>query len=273
MRQPVLYFFCCFLAFCCLSTFLSFAAANDNGQVANRNRGYVFTAPKRLIAGEKKNVCLSLHNLEPPVHVSVDLLATAASSSGGSANASISTVDREDDVLASIQTTLKTGIESCMELRVTANTKYSVASLRLRLQHPDYVVEAQKRIFIEHDALVTFVETDKAIYKPGQDVNLRILNLKHDLKPWTKPVRLRVLKPNGSSPAPNEKIQVCLRIRRKDEWQRSVVECRNFTSADADGFLSFIVPPQHKSIVLLSFVATAVDYPNKYYDNKRWRVS
>lgn len=79
-----------------------------------------------------------------------------------------------------------------MELRVTANTKYSVANLRLRLKfdkYPDYVVDAQKKILIEHDAIVTFVETDKALYKPGQDVNVRILNLKHDLKPWTKPVQ------------------------------------------------------------------------------------
>lgn len=78
-----------------------------------------------------------------------------------------------------------------MELRVTTSTKYSVAKLRLRLKfekHPEYIVDTEKKVFIEHDALVTFVETDKAIYKPGQDVKLRILTLKHDLKPWIKPV-------------------------------------------------------------------------------------
>jgi hypothetical protein len=82
------------------------------------------------------------------------------------------------------------------------------------------------------------------------------------------------LRPDASNPAPNEKIQLCLRIRRKDEWQRSVVECRNFTSSNTDGYLDFIVPPQHKNIVLLSFVATAIDYPTKYYSpDKRWRVN
>ena len=85
--------------------------------------------------------------------------------------------------------------------------------------------------------------------------------------------KLRVLKPDASSPVPNEKIQLCLRVRRKDEWQRSVVECRNFTSSNVEGFLDFIVPPQSRHIVLLSFVATAVDYPTKYYSpDKRWRV-
>ncbi|KAJ8679263.1 hypothetical protein QAD02_015050 [Eretmocerus hayati] len=443
-------------------------------------RGYIFTASKRLIAGETENVCLSLHNLEPPAHVSVDLLASASLPSGATPSP-----NAEDDILASVKTTLKTGIETCMELRVTSSTKYSSANLRLRIKfdkHPDYVVDTEKRVYIEHDALVTFVETDKAIYKPGQDVNIRILTLKHDFKPWMKPIpkvwvenpsevrvaqwtnvstengmaqlsfplssepssgmwrikvektrpqlvhvssfevrkyvlprfqvtikapsyiladakdvtwkicarysygepvrgslllnlrpqtpiwkrkqtvadinyeqkmdsnsttadgctnytvsaeslglphwrvapnnvvllanfteaksgavetassrtfvlhqplklefaphtpkyfkpglpyhgKVRVLRPDASSPAPNEKIQLCLRIRRKDEWQRSVVECRNYTSPSPDGFLNFIVPPQSRNIVLLSFVATAVDYPTKYYSpDKRWRV-
>lgn len=85
--------------------------------------------------------------------------------------------------------------------------------------------------------------------------------------------KLRVLRPDAKTPAVAEKIQLCLRIRRKDEWQRSVVECKNFSSPNLQGYLDFIVPPQHKSIVLLSFVATAVDYPTKYYSpDKRWRV-
>lgn len=82
-------------------------------------------------------------------------------------------------------------METCLELRVTSSTKYSAAKLRLRLKfdkHPEYVVDTEKKVYIEHDALVTFVETDKAIYKPGQDVNIRILTLRHDLKPWIKAV-------------------------------------------------------------------------------------
>ncbi|XP_014238205.1 murinoglobulin-1-like [Trichogramma pretiosum] len=475
------------------------------------NRGYIFTAPKRLIAGETENVCLSLHNVEPPVHVSIDLLglqsggggsgpaaeASSSSSSGQSAGSTSSPTstsssssggggNAEDDVLSSVRTTFRTGSETCFELRVATNTKHSYAKLRLRLQfekHKDYVVEAEKKIVIEHDALVTFVETDKAIYKPGQDVNIRILSLKHDFKPWTKPIakvwienpaevrvaqwtnltsengmiqikfplssepssglwrikvekarpqliqqrqfevrkyvlprfevtiaapayvladarqvswkvcaryrygepvrgllrlslrpqqatwrrksqsspqaelrqeqamdgssndgcfnytvpadllglanwklapsglqlvanfseqrtglaeqatsrspvlhqplklefaphtpkhfkpglpyhgKLRVLKPDGSQPAPNERVQLCLRVRRKDEWQRSLVECRNFSSSNAEGYLDFVVPPQPRGIVLLSFVATALEYPTKYYSpDKRWRV-
>lgn len=86
--------------------------------------------------------------------------------------------------------------------------------------------------------------------------------------------KLRVLLPDGTTPAPNEKIQICLRTRQKDEWQRLVVECRNFTSSNINGYLDFTVPPQDIKIVLLSFVATAVNYPTKYYSpDKRWRVN
>jgi len=70
-------------------------------------------------------------------------------------------------------------------------TKYFNGRLRLKIKfdkYPDYVVETEKEVYIEHDSLITFVETDKPVYKPGQDVNIRILMLKHDLKPWKKTV-------------------------------------------------------------------------------------
>lgn len=51
------------------------------------------------------------------------------------------------------------------------------------------------------------------------------------------------------------------------------MECRNFRSS-ADGLIDFIVPPSHKNVSLLRFLATGVDYPTKYYSpDIRWRVS
>lgn len=83
---------------------------------------------------------------------------------------------------------------------------------------------------------------------------------------------MRVLR-QDDVPAANEKIQLCLRVRGKDEWLRSAVECRHFISS-GDGFVDFVVPPPHKHIILLSFIATGVDYPTKYYSpDKRWRVN
>ncbi|CAL7935225.1 unnamed protein product [Xylocopa violacea] len=428
--------------------------------------GYVFTAPERLSAGETESGCLSLHNLEPPAHVLLELLNPLPIP--------------EDEVLASTSIVVTTGIETCLQLAVPT-TKYTVGRLRLKIKfdkYPDYVVESEKEVSIDHDSLLTFVETDKPVYKPGQDVNIRILMLKHDLKPWKKAIpkawiespsgvrvaqwtnittengmaqltfplspepssgtwnikvgkkrsypelvhvtafevekyvlprfqisinspeyiltdaenvtwnicvrysygkpvkgtlllkltpqtpswtrkphlpairyetefnkpdgcteftlsgtvlgladwkvdpnnilltaefteagtgvvkttisrtvvmhealkleyehytpkyfklglpyhgKLRVLR-HDNTPAPNEKIQVCLKVRGKIDWNNVVVDCRDFISS-ADGFVDFIVPPQHRNIVLLSFVVTAVDYPTKYNSpDQRWKV-
>lgn len=58
-------------------------------------RGYIFTAPKKFLAGETESGCLSLHNLEPPAHVLLELLSPA------SAN--------DEEVLASTSTLLDSG--------------------------------------------------------------------------------------------------------------------------------------------------------------------
>lgn len=429
------------------------------------NRGYVFTMPKVLLAGETERGCLSLHNLEPPALVTLDLLSPASA--------------KDTEVLSTTSTILRTGTEICLELMVPL-TKYPSGRLRLRIEieHLDYTVEAEEKCHIEHDSLLTFVETDKSVYKPGQDVNIRIVMLKHDLKPWKesipkvwienpseirvaqwtnvntesgmaqllfplsseqstgtwtikvqkkkshpqlihtarfevskyvlqrfqvtikspgyiladadnvtwticakysygKPVKgtlrlkstpqtmswrikfnlpevnyeTKVVSPDGctdfvlsgsdlgldrwkvapdsislianfteagtgvvettisqtvvmnqalklkfehhtpkyfklglpyhgklqvlrqdDTPAPNEKIQLCLQVFGKGESQRDVVECRNFRSS-VDGFIDFVVPPPHKNIVELNFIATGVDYPTKYYlPDKRWWV-
>ncbi|XP_050576186.1 alpha-1-macroglobulin-like [Bombus affinis] len=427
------------------------------------NRGYVFMAPKRLLAGETESGCLSLHNLELPAHVLLELVPTI-----------------ENQVLARTSAVVKTGTETCLHLTVPQTVSRS-ASLRLKIKfdkYPDYVVVSESTVEIEDDSLITFVETDKPTYKPGQDVKIRILMLMRDLKPsqksipevwienpslvrvaqWTnvstengmaqltfplspeptlgtwniqvmkereysnlihttqfevekyvlpkfqitinspkyiladvenvtwnicvkysygKPVKGNLLlkltpqtpswrrlpnlpairyeteldKPDGctefvlsgtvlglahwkmdpnnivliaefteagtgvvettisrtvvmhealkleyenytpkyfkfglpyhgklrvlrhdDTPAPNEKIQICLKVRGKIEWEKDVVECRDFMSSP-DGFVDFVVPPQHKNIVLLSFVATAVDYPTTYYPpDQRWKV-
>ncbi|XP_029039421.1 murinoglobulin-1-like [Osmia bicornis bicornis] len=443
---------------CCLVGFI-----RCNLTSSNIERGYVFTIPNRLLAGETVSGCLSLHNLEPPAHVLLELLSQPS----------------EQGVLSSTDTVLTTGIETCLEL-IIPTPQDATVFLRLTIKfekHPEYVVNIMKMMEIQQNSLITFVETDKPIYKPGQDVNIRILMLKHDLKPWKKliskvwienPAEVRVAQwsnvstengmvqlafplsseprwgtwkikvekysnpqlihtttfevtkyvlprfqisitspkyvladaenvtwnicvkysynkpvkgtlllkltpdiphwritynvteiryktemdsPDGctkfaisgsilnlprwsvdpeniillanfteagtgvvetminwtpvkhealkiefaqympkyfkldlpyhgklrvlrqdNTPAPTEKIQLCLKVRRKHRLYHDVVECRDFTSS-ADGFIDFIVPPQHKNVILLSFVATAVDYPMKYYaPENRWKV-
>ncbi|XP_076171368.1 murinoglobulin-1 [Ptiloglossa arizonensis] len=146
------------------------------GGSATTNRGYVFMVPSRLLADETETGCLSLHNLEPPAHVLLELVSPSWLS--------------EEEILSSTNAVVKTGVETCLELMVPS-TKYSYARLRLKIKfdkHPNYVVESEQEVSIEHDSLLTFVETDKPVYKHSQDVNIRILMLTHDLKPWKKQI-------------------------------------------------------------------------------------
>ncbi|XP_069700318.1 alpha-1-inhibitor 3-like isoform X2 [Periplaneta americana] len=429
--------------------------------LASANRGFVFTAPKRLLANSIESVCLSLHNVTGLAHVSVDLLHPDS-----------------DDKIASTEHKIKNGVGSCMELFIPL-TLQSRGRLHLKVrfdEHYYYNINSVKEVHIQHDPYITLIQTDKPVYKPGQEVKFRILTLSHDLLPVTGPInriwiespsqvrlaqwldvktqeglvqlsfqlsheppqgmweikaernksftyvqkfevreyilprfqvtikapdyiladanyltwnicakytygqpvkgqlhikaipqtptwRQRKTKPpeinlitelhsndgcytfnitgaelglhdwdiapnsivvfafmteagtknvqnstsvssvihqalkleflphssqyfkpglpykgkvkvmkQDNTPAVGEVLQLCLKVRGKGEWSRTLVMCKNFT-ADAEGFVQFLVPPQHRNVVLLSFVATAVGYQTKYYSpDKRWRV-
>lgn len=69
---------------------------------------------------------------------------------------------------------------------------YTMARLRLKIRfdkYPEYHINTEKEVYIEYDSVIMFAETDKPVYKPGQDVNIRLLALTHDLKPWKRSVR------------------------------------------------------------------------------------
>lgn len=82
------------------------------------------------------------------------------------------------------------GDSKCLELYVPA-TRHTNARLRLLINfanYPDYKVNVTREVYIERESLITFVETDKPVYKPGQNVNIRVLALDHNLMPYKEPV-------------------------------------------------------------------------------------
>ncbi|PNF16410.1 Murinoglobulin-1 [Cryptotermes secundus] len=443
----------------CLCVFVLVLAVQATS--ASSNRGFVFLAPKRLLADSTESVCLSLHNVTGTAHVSVDVLHPDS-----------------DDKITSTQHKFKNGVGGCLALFVPP-VQLSRARLHLKVrfdEHYDYNINSVKEVHIQHDPYIVLIQTDKPVYKPGQEVKFRILTLTHDLMPvagtisrvwiespsqvrlaqwldvsteqglvqlsfqlsheppqglweikvernkshthvqkfevreyvlprfevtikapeyiladagylnwnicakytygqpvkgqlhikaipqtptWrqrkTKPPEINVMTqlnrtdgcytfsitgtelglhdwdiaPNSivvsafvtergtdniqnvtsvtsvihqalkleflphssqyfkpglpykgkvkvlkqdNTPAIGEVLQLCLKVRGKGEWSRTLVMCKNFTS-DVEGFVQFLVPPQHHNVVLLSFVATAVGYQTKYYSpDKRWRV-
>jgi hypothetical protein len=60
--------------------------------------------------------------------------------------------------------------------------------LHLRVQfdeHYEYSINSVKEVHIQHDPYVVLIQTDKPVYKPGQEVRFRVLTLTHDLMPVT----------------------------------------------------------------------------------------
>ena len=48
---------------------------------------------------------------------------------------------------------------------------------------PPYVFQSNTTLGVKQQSLITFIQTDKPIYKPGQTVRFRILSIETDLKP------------------------------------------------------------------------------------------
>jgi hypothetical protein len=52
-------------------------------------------------------------------------------------------------------------------------------------EHYEYNINSVKEVHIQHDPYIILIQTDKPVYKPGQEVRFRVLTLTHDLMPVT----------------------------------------------------------------------------------------
>jgi hypothetical protein len=50
-------------------------------------------------------------------------------------------------------------------------------------EHYEYNINSVKEVHIQHDPYIVLIQTDKPVYKPGQEVRFRILTVTHDLMP------------------------------------------------------------------------------------------
>ncbi|XP_046398811.1 alpha-2-macroglobulin-like protein 1 isoform X2 [Ischnura elegans] len=139
-----------------------------------KNRGFIFTAPKRVLIDTNETVCLSLHNIPGSGYVHVDILHTDS-----------------DEKIASLKHRLKPDKGACMDLYIPQTTQIR-GRLHLKAQFDDafnYTINSIKEIFIDQNPHVVFIETDKPTYKPGQEVKFRVMTVKHNLSPVKGPIQ------------------------------------------------------------------------------------
>lgn len=75
----------------------------------------------------------------------------------------------------------------------TPTTEEQMGRLVVRLQSVDTELSAnsEQTVLLQSNPLLVLVSTDKAQYKPGQDVHFRVVSLKHTLKPHNEQVPVR----------------------------------------------------------------------------------
>ncbi|XP_078606811.1 alpha-2-macroglobulin-like isoform X3 [Branchiostoma floridae x Branchiostoma japonicum] len=145
---------------------------------------YLVVSPKILLAGTEEIVCISLFNITDDVKVSIELTSSK---------------DGNDFEPASVTDVLKEGQDKCVRLKVPLVSSDKEAKLSVYGKGSTYTFKDEKSLRISKKATSTFISTDKPIYKPGQKVQMRILTLKQDLRPYTENIDMVWLEDNSGS--------------------------------------------------------------------------
>ncbi|CAG0894419.1 unnamed protein product [Darwinula stevensoni] len=135
---------------------------------------YLLTVPKILQSNSTESACLSFLNVN----------------SSGSAVLTI-TKQGSDDILAGLRHRFKNGASECLELFIPPVSK-STALFSLKLEFddlPDYKVNNSNQVEIGSSPAITFIQTDKPLYQPGQKVQFRILTVDSSLHALDDQVR------------------------------------------------------------------------------------
>ncbi|KAG1650780.1 Alpha-2-macroglobulin-like protein 1 [Nymphon striatum] len=149
--------------------------------VSKAEKGYLLTAPKVLDAGSSERLCLILTDVSGEGQVNVKLLQT-----------------KVDIVIAETTITFPRN-DTCFFLAIP-NVKYSEGRIQVKgeFKDDDYSFESETKVAITTRSAITFIQTDKAIYKPSQKVQFRILTVNYLLEPVSGVIsKVFIQNPNG----------------------------------------------------------------------------
>jgi hypothetical protein len=140
-----------------------------------QSRGILATFPTSAILGEKSELCIRFFNLDGDIHLVLE--------------------DEEPHAFERINKTLSSSQESCLSIKIINDpilAENDTKEIRLYVESTDgsYRFINTKKYKLIKPTLLTFVETDKPVYKPLDTIKLRILTLGHNLKPMASNLKL-----------------------------------------------------------------------------------
>ncbi|KAH7961211.1 hypothetical protein HPB52_005613 [Rhipicephalus sanguineus] len=140
------------------------------GAVASQlaDGGYIFTAPKILRSETDALFRLTLTDVKEDGKVTVRLLK----------------YNNDNVVLAEKEYDIKNGESVILPFRVPEHLD-SRAKIKVNGTFGSYVFGDSKRISFKKSKNTILVQSDKALYKPGQKVRFRVLPINNELKPVT----------------------------------------------------------------------------------------
>ncbi|XP_063818191.1 alpha-2-macroglobulin-like [Pseudophryne corroboree] len=127
---------------------------------------YAVIFPSEIISHHPESICLHLEGAQGESRVQISLNLD---------NENTSLIDRAFQPGSAF---------TCLPLKVPdPKEKEAVGTLGLSIQSTGEIITENSKVLVKKKRSAVLVQTDKAVYKPGQTVRFRILSLDEDLKP------------------------------------------------------------------------------------------
>lgn len=142
--------------------------------------GYLITCPRLFRAGSTQELSVSLINVSETWSINASLTYRSGGGDAIASDGAQFTSDSEGTLKLQIPRNLKTN------KRDSFQAKLNVFG---RTVHGRSVSQHRETITIKIPKISVFIQTDKPIYKPGQTVNMRIVGVDENLKPFAGQVK------------------------------------------------------------------------------------
>uniref|UniRef100_A0A3Q3EWB0 Alpha-2-macroglobulin domain-containing protein n=1 Tax=Labrus bergylta TaxID=56723 RepID=A0A3Q3EWB0_9LABR len=127
-------------------------------------RQYLVAVPSELEAGAETQFCLSLLQPNEPLLITVTL-----------------TSEEEETIL--LKTISSVELHECYTFQAPLVKNYKLHNFKVKVEGDEFLSEEVRMVWVKDNGQMTYVQTDKPLYLPGQTVHFRVFTLDHKFRP------------------------------------------------------------------------------------------